>query len=383
LAEHDSCCLLLAHNLSSPGERDYAREAAAHYRHLQTSNQLNIDQAETLQTVFLGWFLERFRDRSHKEIAMILDLPDIEDTRAGRELLEKGLEKGLEFLTTRTFLASILVASVSFTCVASAADPITLELWPEGVPEKSDFVPQPEQETIKDDGLRRLSHVSQPTLTVCRPAHPERSNGTSVLICPGGGYQGLAIEHEGTQVADYLNTLGITGIVLKYRVPRRDPEKPHEAPLADALQAMKLIRTRAVEWGIKPDRVGILGFSAGGHLCVMTALHAQPEERPNFMVLVYPAYLTLEKDDYTLRPEIKVTASTPPACFVHAGDDRIPAMGSVLLYQEYKKLGIPAELHIYSQGGHGFGMKPNGAPVNQWHVRVAEWLGANGWLVEQ
>ena len=237
--------------------------------------------------------------------------------------------------------------------------------------------------STKNDGLRRLSHVSQPTLTVYRPAHPERSNGTSVLICPGGGYQGLAIEHEGTQVAEYLNTLGITGIVLKYRVPRRDPENPHEAPLADALQAMKLIRTRAFEWEINPDRVGILGFSAGGHLCVMTALHAQPEECPNFMVLVYPAYLTLEKDDYKLRPEIKVKASTPPACFVHAGDDRIPSMGSVLLYQEYKKLGIPAELHIYSQGGHGFGMKPSGAPVNQWHVRVAEWLRANGWLVEQ
>lgn len=278
----------------------------------------------------------------------------------------------------RTLLYSLLVSLTSFSTI-KAAEPITLEVWPEGAPEKPGFVPKEELVTVKEDGLRRLSHVSKPMLTVYKPT---QSKGTVVLICPGGGYQGLAIEHEGTQVADYLNTIGVTGIVLKYRVPRRDPDKPYEAPLADAGQAMKLIRARAVEWEIKPDRVGMLGFSAGGNLCVMAAVQLPLAECPNFIVPVYPAYLTLEKDEFTLRPEIKITKSAPPACFIHAGDDRITAMGSVLLYAEYKKQGIPAELHVYSKGGHGFGMKPKGEPVNQWQVRVAEWLGASGWLGE-
>jgi acetyl esterase/lipase len=281
----------------------------------------------------------------------------------------------------RTFRVAILLALASLVSATSAsqgvAETITLDLWPGGAPEQAGFVPEAEQETIKDDGLKRLSHVSRPTMTVYKPS---QSNGTAILICPGGGYQGLAIEHEGTQVAEYMNTLGVTGIVLKYRVPRRDPEKPHEAPMADAIQALKLIQTQAVELGIKPGRVGMLGFSAGGNLCVITALHAPPTLCPNFIIPIYPAYLTQPDNYFALRPEIKVTKTTPPACFIHAGDDRITAAASALLYLEYKKQGIPAELHIYSKGGHGFGMKPNGLPVNQWQVRVADWLGANGWL---
>jgi acetyl esterase/lipase len=273
-------------------------------------------------------------------------------------------------MTRLALLCSSLVACSLY------AEPITLPLWPQGVPEKPDFKAQPEEDVKKDDGIRRVSHVSQPSLTVYKPA---KVNGTAVLICPGGGYNILAIEHEGTQVSDYLNTLGITGIVLKYRVPRRDPVKPHEAPLADAQKAMSLIRQHAKEWGIKPDRVGILGFSAGGNLCVMTSLHSKGEQRPDFMVPVYPAYLTAEKSEFTLRPEVTVTKEAPPACFIHAGDDRITAAGSALVYLEYKKLGIPAELHIYSTGGHGFGMKPGDKPANAWHLRVGEWLRVNGW----
>jgi acetyl esterase/lipase len=272
--------------------------------------------------------------------------------------------------------------------LSQAAEPITLPLWPEGVPEKDGFKPEPEEDVKKDDGIRRVSHVSQPSFTVYKAAKP---NGTAILICPGGGYNILAIEHEGTQVADYLNTLGITGIVLKYRVPRRDPQKPHEAPLQDAQRAMGIIRLKAGEWGIKPDRIGILGFSAGGNLCVLTALHANErtykpdpavdqDARPNFMVPVYPAYLVEEKNDYALRPEVKVTADAPPAFIIHAGDDRLSASASALLYLEYKKQKIPAELHIYSQGGHGFGMKPAGQPVNEWHLRLGEWLRSQKWL---
>lgn len=284
-------------------------------------------------------------------------------------------------------MKSLVLAALALSTAFSSAEPLTLKLWPEGVPEKPDFKAEPEQDVKKDDGIRRVSHVSDPSLTVYKAANP---NGTAVLICPGGGYNILAIEHEGTQVADYLNTLGVTGIVLKYRVPRRDPVKPYEAPLQDAQRAMGIIRKNAAEWGIQPDRIGILGFSAGGNLCIMTALHpnertykADPQidldARPNFVVPIYPAYLTEEKEEFTLKPEIKVTKESPPICLVHAGDDRITSSGSALVYLEYKKLGIPAEIHVYASGGHGFGMKAGEKPVNQWHVRVGEWLKAEGW----
>lgn len=260
---------------------------------------------------------------------------------------------------------------------AVAGDPAVINLWPEGAPEKSEFVPQQEQDQRKDDGLRRVNHVSCPTITVTKPENP---CGTAVLICPGGGYNALAIEHEGTMVSDFLTARGVTGIVLKYRVPRRDPQNPHEAPLADARQAMKLIRQHAAEWGLRTDRIGVLGFSAGGHLSLMTALQTEPGERPNFVVAVYPAYLTLDEDAFRLRPEIRVTADSPPICLIHAGDDRITSAGSALVYLEYRRLGLPAELHVYSSGGHGFGMKPGDKPVAKWPERVADWMRQSGWM---
>ncbi len=281
----------------------------------------------------------------------------------------------------RSIYLSVLVSLSAF-----AAEPITLPLWPEGVPEKADFKPEPEQDVKKDDGIRRVSNVSQPTLTVYQAAEP---TGAAVLVCPGGGYNILAIEHEGTQVCEYLNSIGVTGIVLKYRVPRRDPVKPYEAPLQDAQRAMGLVRKNAAAWGIKPDKIGILGFSAGGNLCVMTGLHPNErtykmdpavdgDARPNFMVPVYPAYLTVDKDDFTLRPEIVVTPDAPPALFIHASDDKLSATADALVYLEYKRLKIPAEMHLYATGGHGFGMKTGDKPANQWHLRLGEWLRSMG-----
>lgn len=279
--------------------------------------------------------------------------------------------------------------ALSFAATLQAAEPITLKLWPNGAAEKPDFKIGAEETVKGKDEIARTSNVSDPTITVYRP---EKPNGTAVLICPGGGYNILAIEHEGTQVSDYLNTLGVTGIVLKYRVPRRDNQKPEEAPLQDAQRAMGIIRHHAAEWGIKPDRIGILGFSAGGNLCVFTGLH--PNERtykedpaldgdakPNFMIPVYPAYLVVnDKSDLTLKPEMVVTKDAPPACFVHADNDKISAAGDALLYMEYKKLGLPAELHIYAKGGHGFGMKKGDTPANTWYLRVGEWMKSMGYL---
>lgn len=282
-----------------------------------------------------------------------------------------------------------LLLSVLLVTAAAAAEPLTLKLWPQGAPEPAGFQPKPETEENRNDGVRRLAHVSDPTITVYRPAKP---NGTAVLVCPGGGYSILAIEHEGTQVCEWLNSLGVTGVLLKYRVPKRSDPDPGREPLQDAQRALGLIRRHAGEWGLRSDRIGILGFSAGGHLCLMAALH--PNERtypvdatldvedvtPNFAIPIYPAYLVAPQNLFQLKPEFSVTDRSPPVCLVHAHDDKgvtSPA-ASALLYLEYKKRERPAELHIYTRGGHGFGMKRNGVPANEWPARVADWMRTTG-----
>lgn len=276
----------------------------------------------------------------------------------------------------------------------SAAEPLTLKLWPNGAPEPAGFKLDAEKEVPKKGptDVKRVTNVSEPTLTIYRPTNP---NGTVVIVAPGGGYSILAIEHEGTQVCDYLNTLGVTCALLKYRVPARSKDDPSREPLQDAQRALGLVRHHAADWGVKADRVGILGFSAGGHLTVMATLH--PNDRtyptdpaldvadatPNFSVPVYPAYLVVSKDDtFHLKPEITVTPKAPPMCLIHAHDDKglTSPTGSALLYLEYKRLNLPAELHVFTKGGHGFGMRQTGLPTAAWLVRVGEWLGAMGWL---
>ena len=286
--------------------------------------------------------------------------------------------------------------AITVTAICShAAEPLTVKLWPKGAPEPAGFKIEAEKEIPKknDADVKRVTNVSEPTITVYKPAKP---NGTAVIVAPGGGYSILASEHEGTQVCEYLNTIGVTGILLKYRVPARDKSDPSKEPLQDAQRAMGLVRHHAADWGLKADRIGILGFSAGGHLTVMATLHANDrtyttdptldvdDATPNFSVPVYPAYLVTKEDTFTLRPEIKVTQKSPPMCLVHAGDDKnqTSSSGSALLYLEYKKLNLPAELHIYAKGGHGFGMRKSGLPTAEWLVRVGEWLGSMGWLKE-
>lgn len=273
-----------------------------------------------------------------------------------------------------------------------AAEPIVVQLWPEGAPEKPGVVIEPEK-VIPPKGendVLRITNVSDPTIAVYPAAQP---NGAAVMVCPGGGYGILAIEHEGTQVCEWLNQQGVTAVLLKYRVPVRQLVPGFE-PLQDAQRAMGILRKRASEWGIDPQRIGILGFSAGGHLAVMTALHAnermyrtdpqwdEEDATPNFLIPIYPAYLVSKADLFTLVPLCKPTEKAPPACFIHAHDDKglSSSSGSALLYLEYKKLGIPAELHIHSMGGHGFGMRRAGNPVNEWPQRVGEWMRVSGFL---
>lgn len=275
---------------------------------------------------------------------------------------------------------------------AQSAEPVVLKLWPEGAPEKATVVIEPEKriEPKGPNDVLRITNVSEPTLTVYRP---ENACGTAVIVCPGGGYGILAIEHEGTQVCEWLNSLGVTAVLLKYRVPVRN-KLPGVEPLQDAQRAIGQVRRHAAEWGINPKRVGILGFSAGGHLAVMASL--SPNDRtyrmdpscdvedatPDFVIPVYPAYLVSAENPFALLPTVKVTPKSPPACLVHAHDDRgtTSASASALLYLEYKKLGLPAELHVFHTGGHGFGMRKGSFPVSSWPQRVGEWMGAMGWL---
>jgi acetyl esterase/lipase len=267
----------------------------------------------------------------------------------------------------------------------AAVEPVEVTLFPEGAVEPAGFVAEPEglMEDKKKDGVKRVGNVSVPMMTVYRPE--TGANGTAVLVCPGGGYSILAIEHEGTQVCEWLNSLGVTAVLLKYRVPRRDATRPHVYPLEDARQAMKLLRARGGEWGIKPDRIGVLGFSAGGNLSVMLALNPEgagdmEAVRPNFAVPVYPAYLTVGGGNGELVKEIVVDEKAPPVCLIHAHNDKITPAGSALLYLAYQRAGRPAELHVYSAGGHGFGMKANGDAINEWPARVGAWLKQIGML---
>jgi len=275
---------------------------------------------------------------------------------------------------------------------ASAIEPAeTITLWPEGKMPGETGTYGDEVDTTKEDAnkvggkrLIRLANVTKPTVEVF-PAPKDSSNGSSVLVCPGGGYNILAWDLEGTEVAEWLNSIGVTAFVLKYRVPRRPDQEFWLPPLMDAQRAMGIIRSRAGDWNLKADRIGVLGFSAGGNLAFRTATQHQkrvyeaiddfdkPSVRPDFAVLVYPAYLT-EKDSVELLPDFIIDKTTPPSIFIHATDDGIPVTGSIAAYLALRKAGIATELHAYSTGGHGYGLRPTEHPVTRWPVPVTAWM---------
>ena len=274
-----------------------------------------------------------------------------------------------------------------------AQTPLTMDVWPGDVPgEKGDIGPekvQPPKE--EEEPVTRVTNVSRPTITVYKPLQ-ETNTRTAVVICPGGGYNILAIDKEGQEVAAWLNSIGVTGIVLKYRVPRRKDRPKHLAPLQDAQRAMGLVRLHAEEWGIDPERIGILGFSAGGHLSAAASTNFGKRHygeidqadklscRPDFAVLVYPAYLM---EGGSLAPEIRTSPRTPPAFFVHAGDDRISSENSIAMYLALKRAKVPAELHVYADGGHGFGLRPSRHACSTWPQRCEQWMKGRGLLEKQ
>ena len=266
----------------------------------------------------------------------------------------------------------------------------TLELWPGAAPGENGDI-GPEHVSDASGNIQRLANVSKPTLTVYKP-DKAKDTGAGILICPGGGYSILAMDLEGEEVAKWANSLGVTGIVLKYRVPARKDQPKHLAPLQDAQRAMRLVRAHAKDWHIDPKRIGILGFSAGGHLAAVASNNFaksfyDPIDdtdklncRPDFTVLVYPAYLTATD---ALAPELPVSANTPPAFLAHAGDDGISAENSVAYYLALKRNKIPAELHIYARGGHGFGLRPSDSPTCTWPERCGQWMKAMKLLESQ
>jgi acetyl esterase/lipase len=281
--------------------------------------------------------------------------------------------------------------AITFALALSArgAEPQVDKLWPGKAPgETKDIGPEQFIEPKPGQaGVKRLSNVSEPTITLYLPPK-EKANGTAVIVAPGGGYSILAIEHEGTQTCEWLNSLGVTAILLKYRVPKREMQMPENlAMIQDAQRAVSLTRSRASEWGIDPNRVGMLGFSAGGNLTAWAALSGKRHyesiddadklsSRPNFALLIYPGGL-IDKGGH-LKSEFLVKKDAPPMFFVHATNDS--SENSVALYSALKTVGVPAELHLYASGGHGFGMRKIPHPCATWPDRAADWLTARGLL---
>jgi acetyl esterase/lipase len=288
-------------------------------------------------------------------------------------------------LACRTYLLYFFCITVLFGVSSRlTAEPLVLDLWPDGVPLSGQKAEPSEEVRTNKNGILRITNVTRPQMTVYRPDDP---NGAAVLVCPGGGYKILAYEHEGTDVCEFLTEHGVTAILLKYRVP-----SPRERALQDAQRAIGMIHHHAEEWGVDSGRIGMLGFSAGGNLTVMTCLHGSEhtypmDEKldvensiPSFAIPVYPAYLVERGTEGPLLSDITVKDTSPPLCLVHAADDPWTASGSFLLAVEYKKHDIPCEVHVYAKGGHGFGMKKKGLPVDAWPHRVIEWMDSMGYL---
>ncbi len=279
-----------------------------------------------------------------------------------------------------------------------------LKLYPDKIPNE---IPGADQETRNDDGIVRISNISRPTLTVYLPAK-EKATGAAVVICPGGGYGINAFKHEGTDVAVELNKAGIAAFVLKYRLPSdRIMKDKSIGPLQDAQQAIKVVRQRAKEWNVDPGRIGIAGFSAGGHLASTAGTHFQkalidnPENtsvRPDFMILLYPVVSFTDSIGHigsrnnllgkspsaemirSYSNELQVTRQTPPAFLVHAGDDEVVKVANSLrFYEALNKNGIPSELFVFPKGGHGFGLINPTSP-DRWMDRCIDWMKSNGWL---
>jgi acetyl esterase/lipase len=295
----------------------------------------------------------------------------------------------------------LIVGLLAFGCAAwsaAAAELKAIPLWPGKAPGETKEYPaeadttKPTDRAIAGRPLIRLGNVSTPTLTIY-PAPAAKATGAAVLVCPGGGYNVLAWDLEGTEVCEWLNSIGVTAALLKYRVPRREGIEKHAAPLQDAQRALGLLRAQAGELGLDPKRIGILGFSAGGHLAAVLsnqpAARTYPEVdaadkvscRPDFTVLIYPAYLTVKEKGDAIAPELPVSAAnTPPTFIAQTQDDSVRVETGVYYYIALKNAKVPVEMHLYPRGGHGYGLRRTADDVTSWPDRVSDWMKTTGLL---
>jgi acetyl esterase/lipase len=290
--------------------------------------------------------------------------------------------------------AVILTTRVAAAQTSSAWQPSSghtqIPIWPKGAPgEKINLPAEVDTTTSKDNliagrPLIRLGNVLNPTITFYQPT--TKPTGAAVVVFPGGGYHILAIDLEGTEVCDWLTSSGIACIILKYRVPDSGPYPKSSAALQDAQRAVGLVRSHAAEWHIDPHRIGVLGFSAGAHLAAALSTHydqrlydsidaADNEScRPDFAVIVYPGYLAIAEQDFAPNAEIHPTEKTPPSFIVQAEDDTVHVENATVYFLALKNAKVPAELHIYAEGGHGYGLRPTNLPVTHWPKLVETWL---------
>jgi acetyl esterase/lipase len=267
-----------------------------------------------------------------------------------------------------------IILALTFAAAAVAQTPKTELLWPGGAP-----------------GALGNEDADKPSLTFWLAPNP---NGAAVLVCPGGGYSHLALDHEGKQIAEWFNSFGVSAFVLKYRL---GPRYHYPAQLNDARRAISIIRTRAAELKVDPNKIGVMGFSAGGHLASTLSTHFQPGERPDFAILVYPviSFTTIYTHSGSMRnllgdnpdtllvwnlsSELQVTSQTPPTfLFSTSGDTGVPAENSVLYYLALRKAGVPAEMHIYQNGPHGAGLAQKDPVLSTWPARLKDWLFVRG-----
>jgi acetyl esterase/lipase len=302
--------------------------------------------------------------------------------------------------------SSFLILLFTILFITTNAQNVVLKVWPAGIPGSMKNENYTEKSTVVNEVISRYEKVTDPTITVFLPSN-EKITGTAVLICPGGGYGVLAFDHEGFAIARWLNENGIAGIILKYRLPSDLIMKDKSVgPLQDAQEAMRIIRRNAAEWKINPQKVGVIGFSAGGHLASTLSTHFSEKvyqvidtisARPDFSLLIYPVisfdssftHMGSRKNligntpsDEVIRHfsnELMITKITPPAFLVHSGDDKVvPVKNSIVYFEALIKNNIRTELHVFEKGGHGYGLSAGKGTQSAWPDLCIKWLKSNG-----